>query len=146
MNLQYTLAASVSLPSGGSFISHGTYTANDSGEIDTGAHACEGGSYEGVEAMGLIWSLTPKSSERRGTRMMPKGTQKPLEYNFRLFHGSRTKEEVENASNSTLLHEQTALRHLLHPHVERIELEESNAGHLRGALFVPKNAGSTTYF
>ena len=42
------------------FTSHATFAADDEGTVDTGRDAPVSGTYEGVDRMGLFWSMTPE--------------------------------------------------------------------------------------
>ena len=54
-----TLAAKVVGDNGGVFESHAHFIADEHGQVDVGRDPSVGGSYCGVSAMGLLWSMKP---------------------------------------------------------------------------------------
>ncbi len=58
-----TLRASLSNYRRRRFVAQATFTANDEGVVNVARQAPEYGSYSGVHAMGLIWSMEPQGAE-----------------------------------------------------------------------------------
>jgi len=50
-----------------------TFTADESGTVDTGAHAPTDGDYGGLDPLGLLWSMRPVGVKRATffTRRLP---------------------------------------------------------------------------
>ncbi len=55
-----TLTASATGCSGYTWMSNASFTADPSGNVDLATEAPTSGSYQGRQAMGLLWSLTPR--------------------------------------------------------------------------------------
>jgi len=96
------------------------FVADSQGSIDTSKQPAVAGSYKGVSAMGLIWSMMPSS--RKGSRYVPPRDFGPQTIEFRLMRGS--------AQLAAASMEQRPIAE----GVERVMLHE---GGLHGALFLP---------
>jgi dienelactone hydrolase len=108
----------------GRWASQAEFVADPQGSIDTSKDATVSGSYKGVSAMGLVWSMKPVSS-REGRYQPPRafGAQK---IEFHLVRGK------ENVASATL--EQS-------PIAEGVERVNVHDGALRGILFLPPGEG-----
>ena len=83
--------------------------------------------------MAPLWSLSPALDSRRGIRLLPRNTQRPLSYEFQLYKG-HIDHEAQLAANKSI--SSTAIqRHFIHPDVERVDVRD---GRLRGTMFIPK--------
>uniref|UniRef100_A0A3Q0TF79 Acyl-coenzyme A thioesterase 1-like n=1 Tax=Amphilophus citrinellus TaxID=61819 RepID=A0A3Q0TF79_AMPCI len=105
---------------GAVFSSLATYRANGSGEIDLDRDASLGGSYVGVEPMGLLWSMC--------TETLPKMFQKTNSMNPQIVTFS-----VHDEGNRVLA-EMMNERFLMGDGVSRVFVKEGN---IRGVLFTP---------
>eukprot|EP00112_Aurelia_sp_Birch-Aquarium-sp1_P004401 Seg1498.1_Seg1498.2 transcript_id=Seg1498.1_Seg1498.2/GoldUCD/mRNA.D3Y31 product="Bile acid-CoA:amino acid N-acyltransferase" protein_id=Seg1498.1_Seg1498.2/GoldUCD/D3Y31 len=114
------------------FESYGQYIADSFGEIDLTRDASFGGTYKGVDGMGLFWSMVPAPYERKGSRFTAWDVATPLKFNVQLYSGHIT--SLENILEEPLA-TKAILRTYLSENVERIEVA---VGRLRGTLFVPK--------
>ena len=120
------------------FWSHGHYVANSDGVIDVTTMASYGGSYVGVEPMGLIWSMK-KLIEANEVELV--SLRNPVEsfdilYSLRIGHISPPFDK--NADDLSPITQYVAKRLAVAPHVKRIPIRE---GRIRGTLFVPQGPG-----
>lgn len=97
------------------------YRADDSGQVDVSRAPSLGGSYTGVEPMGLFWSLAPETPH---SKLLKKNVLSP------------TLVEIEALSGETgeLLASETNERGYMTEGMKRIPVQE---GRIRGVLFVP---------
>ncbi len=100
--------------------SHAEFVADAQGNIDTAKQSPVAGSYKGVSAMGLVWSMMPVSKKIGRYRPPPAFGVQTIE--FQLMRG---KEQLAAASL-----EQVSIA----PGVEQVTLRD---GALRGTLFLP---------
>lgn len=118
---QVTLRASLRDESGILFESRALYQADSHGQVELSrSPALEGGSFSGLEPMGLLWSLKPTEPLRR---LVKRDVQTPF----------RLEVEVLGSHNESLArgtHERAFLR----DGVRRIPVRE---GRIRAMLFLP---------
>eukprot|EP00794_Sanderia_malayensis_P017002 gene17002-18715_t len=112
----------------------GHFIADSHGAVSLNKDPSFGGTYTGIDEMGLFWSLRPAPGQRRGLRYIPKNIDKPMKFKVELFDGHIDSYPEEK----TLLASTTVLRTYLAPWVEKKEI---NVGRLRGSLFFPKGEG-----
>ncbi|XP_008498601.1 acyl-coenzyme A thioesterase 1-like [Calypte anna] len=122
-----TLRASLVDDSGELFQAHARYRAGSSGELDLSRCPSLGGSYSGVEPMGLLWSL---QSEAPYKRLAKRNVLTPFCVDFEVYAGH------ENTSH--LLAKCTNERWFLGEGVKRIPIRE---GRLKATLFLPPGPG-----
>ncbi|XP_074508255.1 acyl-coenzyme A thioesterase 5-like [Sebastes fasciatus] len=108
------------------FSSSATYKADGSGEIDLQRDPSLGGSYTGIEPMGLLWSMKADSLHRR--------LQKTSSLTPHVVKFSVHEEEEEGR----MLAEATNERFLIGNGVSRLPVKEGN---IRGVLFTPPGGG-----
>ncbi|KAL8169497.1 UNVERIFIED_CONTAM: Acyl-coenzyme A thioesterase 2, mitochondrial [Gekko kuhli] len=122
---QVTLRASLRDEPGVLFESHALYQADIRGQLDLSrSPAMEGGSFSGLEPMGLLWSLKP---EKPFWRLVKHDVQSPYRLEVEVL-GSHSKCLAKGA------HERAFLR----DGVKRIPVRE---GRLRATLFLPSGDG-----
>ncbi|XP_037643785.1 acyl-coenzyme A thioesterase 5-like [Sebastes umbrosus] len=109
------------------FSSSATYKADGSGEIDLQREPSLGGSYTGIEPMGLLWSMKADSLHRR--------LQKTSSLTPHVVKFSVHEEEEEEGR---MLAEATNERFLIGNGVSRLPVKEGN---IRGVLFTPPGGG-----
>ncbi|XP_023701038.1 acyl-coenzyme A thioesterase 1-like isoform X2 [Paramormyrops kingsleyae] len=108
------------------FKSSAEYSADFSGTVDLGTSGSLGGSYTGIEPMGLFWSMTP---EKPCSRLMIKDASRSLLVNI----------EVINATDlGHALASETVERGFM---VEGTRRSPVKVGRIRGTLFVPPGPG-----
>lgn len=106
--------------------SSAVFVADARGEIDLARDAPVEGSYAGVDAMGLVWSMTPTSDEW----LAASAAAPPLEPMRIRFEGEHEGEVFASAEVERLRVAADVSRH------------ELSAGGLVGALFLPGTAGA----
>lgn len=104
---------------GVSFEGKGTYCADKCGLIDLNRCPSLGGTYSGVQPMGLFSSLRPLVPHSRFTI---RDVSKPLSI------------DIEVLSDGQVLAHQTVYRRFMAAGVQRVPLE---GGNIRGSLFLP---------
>ncbi|KAM6989752.1 LOW QUALITY PROTEIN: acyl-coenzyme A thioesterase 3-like [Tautogolabrus adspersus] len=108
------------------FSSSATYKANQSGEIDLDKEPSLGGSYTGVEPMGLLWSMKADTLHKRFKKT---NSLNPHVVKFYVH---------EEEGEGRMLAEETNERLLIGDGVSRIPVKEGN---IRGVLFTPPGKG-----
>ena len=96
-----------------------------------------GGSYTGVEPMGLMWSMKLSPGQRDGIRLLKKDVTKPYLVNLSVFDG-HLRLEGEQESVGEPLTSATFEKSYMKAGVRRIPVRE---GRIRGALFLPPGGG-----
>nr|XP_025951373.1 acyl-coenzyme A thioesterase 1-like [Dromaius novaehollandiae] len=122
-----TLRACLADESGELFQAHAHYRAGSSGELDLTRSPALGGSYSGVEPMGLLWSL---QSETPYKRLAKKNVLTPFYVDLEVYDG--------HGNMSRLLGKCTNERRFLGEGVKRISVRE---GRLKATLFLPPGSG-----
>ena len=88
-----TLGAQIFGDRGETFESHAHFIADKDGEVDVCRDSSLGGSYRGVSAMGLLWSMKPAPGQRKGIRLMKSDLTKPYNIVLNCFDGHVTPNE-----------------------------------------------------
>ena len=96
-----------------------------------------GGSYVGVQPMGLFWSTLQEPGQRPGLRLLHRDVCSAQRWELRACSGHLNASELQTAEPLCSAHVE---RWYLAEQVERIPLTQESAGRLRGVLFVPKAA------
>ncbi|CAL8279039.1 unnamed protein product [Lota lota] len=109
------------------FHASAVYRADSGGVLDLRRDPSLGGSYTGVEPMGLLWSLM---ADALHTKFYKSDSRKPHVVRFSVHEGE--------AAAGPALAEATNERHLLADGVARQPIKEGN---IRGVLFVPPGEG-----
>lgn len=99
------------------------YKADELGQVDVSRAASLGGSYTGVEPMGLFWSILP---EKRHSKILKKTAESPMEV------------EISAVDQGKVLASEISYREFMPEGMKRIPVM---AGRLRGVLFVPPGKG-----
>lgn len=118
-----TLRASLVDESGELFQAHALYRAGSSGELDLSRSSALGGSYLGVEPMGLLWALQSKTPHKR---LAKRNVLTPFCVDLEVYEG--------HGEMSRLLGKCTNERWFLGEGVKRIPVRE---GRLKATLFLP---------
>nr|XP_055042991.1 acyl-coenzyme A thioesterase 1-like [Misgurnus anguillicaudatus] len=105
------------------FTASATYKADDSGQVDLSRHPSLGGSFTGVEPMGLFWSLKADEQSRKFAKT---DVTRPALV------------DIEVLSNDKVIAKATNERHCMAEGVRRVPLTE---GRIRGVLFMPPGTG-----
>lgn len=99
------------------------YQADELGQVDVSQAASVGGSYRGVEPMGLFWSMLP---EKRHSKILKKTAESPVQV------------QISAVSQGRELASEINYREFMPEGMKRIPVME---GRLRGVLFVPPGKG-----
>ncbi|KAK2842791.1 hypothetical protein Q5P01_012991 [Channa striata] len=110
------------------------YTANAAGTVNVAEDPSEGGTYSGVEQMGLLWSLRPVPGSQPGLRLRRRNVQTPMEVTISVYHGHQTGGFVGHIPLASVLVE----RWYMAPGVRRTSFKERG---LNAALFLPPGPG-----
>uniref|UniRef100_A0A672R223 Acyl-coenzyme A thioesterase 4-like n=1 Tax=Sinocyclocheilus grahami TaxID=75366 RepID=A0A672R223_SINGR len=103
----------------------GHYTSDSSGRDES-----LGGTFEGVEAMGVLWSMRPVPECKPGRRLRKNNVQTPIKVVFSVHEGHLAK----GFKHHTPLTSATAECWYLAPEVQSVEVTE---GEIKGTLFIP---------
>ena len=132
-----TLRARLVGDKGERFESFAHYVADEQGRVCVSSQPSVGGSYTGVEPMGLMWSMKPLPGQRKGIRLMKKDVTKPYIVNLDVFDGHLGL-GGEQESVGEPLTSATFEKSYMKAGVRRIPVRE---GRLRGTLFLPPGYG-----
>ena len=130
-----TLGARVVGDSGQVFDSHAHFIATKHGHVDVCSQPSVGGSYRGVSAMGLLWSMKPSPGQRKGIRLVKSDVTKPYKVVLDCFDGHTDPQE---SSSLQPLSSNTFEKGYMANGVKRIPVRE---GRIRGTLFLPPGDG-----
>ena len=97
-----------------------------------------GGTYTGIEPMGLLWSAVPRKRDlHKYPRLIKLDPTRPWTYTLSMIDGSLDMLEDSDGNSvarDRIMDSLTIERHYVAPYVERIPVEE---GQLKGTLFIP---------
>ncbi|XP_044048890.1 peroxisomal succinyl-coenzyme A thioesterase-like [Siniperca chuatsi] len=131
---QLTVHALYQCEDGHSWEAFARYTANASGTVNVSEHPSLGGTYSGVEPMGLLWSLRPVPGSKPGLRLRKVNVQTPMEVMISVYQGHQTEGFVDQVPLASVVVE----RWYMAPGVRRIPITE---GGLTATLFLPSGSG-----
>ncbi|XP_063073762.1 bile acid-CoA:amino acid N-acyltransferase-like [Engraulis encrasicolus] len=112
----------------------GQYTSNDGGTVSVSEDASSGGTYTGVEPMGLLWSMRPVPGSTRVLRLRKKDVMTPMVVSISVFSGHMTQGFLEKDALATVVTE----RWYLAPGVQRVDVRERG---VKGTFFIPPGPG-----
>ncbi|XP_050963261.1 acyl-coenzyme A amino acid N-acyltransferase 1-like [Labeo rohita] len=112
----------------------GHYISDEHGSVTGDKDESFGGTYEGIEPMGLMWSMRPIAGSRHGLRLHKRDIFTPVAvqisvYSGHLFHGF---------SQQTPPVTSVIERWYIAPGVKRVSIKEKE---VRGTLFLPPGPG-----
>ena len=141
-NQNVTLQAKIVDESNKTFVSHAFYQSNEAGEVLVSSQPSTGGSYTGIEPMGLLWSVQGVAGLKKGASITKKDIMKPLRYTLGVFDdhvdpNQSSDEEMKRADRQPLV-SSTIKRLYCKPGVQRVVVRD---GRLRGVLFIPPGEG-----
>ncbi|XP_032764004.1 acyl-coenzyme A thioesterase 3 isoform X2 [Rattus rattus] len=119
-----TLRAALRDEKGALFRAHARYRADAHGELDLERAPALGGSFTGLEPMGLIWAMEP---ERPFWRLVKRDVQTPFVVELEVLDG-------HEPDSGRLLAQAVHERHFMAPGVRRVPVRE---GRVRATLFLP---------
>ncbi|KAM4631899.1 acyl-coenzyme A amino acid N-acyltransferase 2-like [Discoglossus pictus] len=114
------------------FQSRAFFKANAQGEVNLDTDTALGGTYRGVQPMGLVWSLKPLKAFQRPVKRDIKG--RPFRYTVDLFESLQLGLTADAKPNIT----KTFERWFAAPDIERTPIKD---GRIRGTLFCPPGQG-----
>ncbi|XP_059135351.1 acyl-coenzyme A thioesterase 5-like isoform X2 [Peromyscus eremicus] len=113
---------------GALFRAHARYRADAHGRLDLARAPALGGSFAGLEPMGLLWALEP---ERPFWRLVKRDVRTPFVVELELLDG-------HEPDGGRLLARAVHERHFMAPGVRRVPVRE---GRVRATLFLPPGNG-----
>uniref|UniRef100_A0A3B4Y3S2 Acyl-coenzyme A thioesterase 4-like n=1 Tax=Seriola lalandi dorsalis TaxID=1841481 RepID=A0A3B4Y3S2_SERLL len=131
---QLTVHALHQCEDGHSWEAFGHYTADASGNVNVSEDPSLGGTYTGVEPMGLLWSLIPVPGSKSGLRMRKMNVQTPMEVTISVYEGHQTEGFMDQVALAGVVVE----RWYMAPGVRRIPITEDG---LTATLFLPPGPG-----
>ncbi|KAM9854693.1 peroxisomal succinyl-coenzyme A thioesterase-like [Aulostomus maculatus] len=108
------------------------YVTDASGTVNASEDPSLGGTYCGVEPMGLLWSLRPVPGSKPGLRLRKMNVQTPMEVTISVYQGHQTQGFVDQLAS------QLVERWYMAPGVRRIPITEQS---LSATLFLPSGPG-----
>ena len=133
-----TLRAKLIGNRGYKFESFAHYTADEQGRVVVSSQPSLGGSYTGIEPMGLLWSMKPSPGQRRGIRLLKRDVTTPYTVTVEAFEGHLCLEGKKREVGVALLASETFEKWYMRNGVKRIPVRE---GRIRGTLFLPPGDG-----
>ncbi|XP_065130843.1 peroxisomal succinyl-coenzyme A thioesterase-like isoform X4 [Paramisgurnus dabryanus] len=112
----------------------GHYISDEHGTVTVSKDESLGGTYEGTEPMGLLWSMRPVPGSRSGLRLRKKDVLSPMVVHISLYSGHIS----EGFSKQTALATSVTERWFIAPGVQRVDVREKG---VRGTLFFPPGPG-----
>ncbi|XP_059191444.1 peroxisomal succinyl-coenzyme A thioesterase-like [Centropristis striata] len=131
---QLTIQALHTCEDGHSWEAFAHYTANATGTVNVSEDPSLGGTYSGVEPMGLLWSLRPVPGSKPGLRMRKINVQTPMVVKISVYQGHQTEGLVDQVPLAGVVVE----RWYMAPGVARIPITEDG---LTATLFLPSGPG-----
>ncbi|KAM3608511.1 uncharacterized protein V6R79_000231 [Siganus canaliculatus] len=119
---------------GHSWEAFGHYTSSAAGTVNVSEDLSLGGTYSGVEQMGLLWSLRPVPGSKAWLRMRKMNVQTPMEVTISVYQGHQTEGFLDLVPLTSVLVE----RWYMAPGVRRIPITEHG---LTATLFLPPGPG-----
>ncbi|XP_070578541.1 acyl-coenzyme A thioesterase 1-like [Ptychodera flava] len=117
------------------FEAHAHYNSTADGRVDVQTQPAISGSYQGIEPMGLLWSMAQSPGQRKGLRFTKTDVTKPSIMEFGVYPNHLDVQQFQEVSPicTTIIE-----RHYMSTNMERIPVKE---GRVRGTLFKPKGNG-----
>ncbi|XP_033940190.1 acyl-coenzyme A thioesterase 5-like [Pseudochaenichthys georgianus] len=131
---QLTIHALHQCEDGHSWEAFAHYTADATGIVNVSQDPSLGGTYSGVEPMGLLWSLRPAPGSKTGLRLRKMNVQTPMGVTISVYQGHQT----EGFLDQVLLASVVVERWYMAPGVRRVPITE---GRLTATLFLPSGPG-----
>ncbi|XP_036061607.1 acyl-coenzyme A thioesterase 5-like [Onychomys torridus] len=123
-----TLRAALRDERGALFRAHARYRADAHGQLDLARAPALGGSFAGLEPMGLLWAMEP---ERPLWRLLKRDVRTPFVVELEVLDG-------HEPDGGRLLARAVHERHFMAPGVRRVPVRE---GRVRATLFLPPGNG-----
>ncbi|KAK5927448.1 hypothetical protein CgunFtcFv8_012605 [Champsocephalus gunnari] len=131
---QLTIHALHQCEDGHSWEAFAHYNADATGTVNVSQDPSLGGTYSGVEPMGLLWNLRPVPGSKTGLRWRKMNVQTPMGVTISVYQGHQT----EGFLDQVLLASVVVERWYMAPGVRRVPITE---GGLIATLFLPSGPG-----
>uniref|UniRef100_W5NGJ7 Acyl-coenzyme A thioesterase 1-like n=2 Tax=Lepisosteus oculatus TaxID=7918 RepID=W5NGJ7_LEPOC len=112
----------------------GHYVSDAKGTVKVAEMESLGGSFEGVEPMGLLWSMKPVPGSRPGLRFRKKDVHNPVAVRISVYAGHISNGFKEKPALAYTITE----RWYIAPGVSRVDVKNNG---IRGTLFLPPGPG-----
>ncbi|XP_029910126.1 peroxisomal succinyl-coenzyme A thioesterase-like [Myripristis murdjan] len=112
----------------------GHYVTDAGGDVNVTKDPSLGGTYVGVEPMGLLWSQRPVPGSRPGLRFTKRDVQTPTQVRLSVYQGHQSEGFMDRAVLASVMVE----RWYMAPGVRRVNITE---GGVTGTLFLPPGPG-----
>ncbi|KAM6973325.1 acyl-coenzyme A thioesterase 3-like [Aplochiton taeniatus] len=132
--LDVTLQALIHSDDGDFWEAFGHYVSDSSGVVNAVDEASLGGTYDGVDPMGLIWSMRPVPGSRNGLRLRKHEVLSPYIVHISAYKGHLSRGFKEQTALASVVVE----RWYMAPGVRRVQIAE---GGLIATLFLPPGPG-----
>ncbi|XP_005097447.1 bile acid-CoA:amino acid N-acyltransferase isoform X2 [Aplysia californica] len=116
----------------------GHYRADSRGLVDTFVSHCHGGTFTGVEPMGLFWSMKTLNSDSPGRMLRQAKLDSPYCVSVALNHGFQKFQDIQWSTELSGIDTCQIHRHYVAQNVRRIPIEENG---IFGTLFLPPGDG-----
>ena len=116
------------------FESYAHYVADKDGNVDVGHDLSIGGSYSGVEPMGLIWSMKQAPGQKKGIQLFKRDVTLPFDIIVNCFDGH----VIPRETSLQPLSSGTFQKSYMADGVKSVPVRE---GRIRGTLFLPPGDG-----
>ncbi|XP_067437482.1 peroxisomal succinyl-coenzyme A thioesterase-like [Thunnus thynnus] len=110
------------------------YISDHRGTVSVAEDLSFGGTYAGIEPMGLLWSMRPVPGSQKGRRLRKTDVHSPMLVNISVYSGHIAEGFREQPPLASALTE----RWYMAPGVRRIDIREKG---VRGTLFIPPGPG-----
>ncbi|XP_051974137.1 peroxisomal succinyl-coenzyme A thioesterase-like [Xyrauchen texanus] len=112
----------------------GHYKSDEHGTVTVAKDESLGGTYEGTEPMGLLWSMRPVPGSRSGLRLRKRDILTPMVVHISVYDGHLN----QGFNQKTALATSVTERWYMAPGVQRVDIREKG---VRGTLFLPPGPG-----
>ncbi|XP_021454488.2 bile acid-CoA:amino acid N-acyltransferase isoform X1 [Oncorhynchus mykiss] len=129
-----TLHALIHSDDGDYWEAFGHYVSDATGFVNVANDSSLGGTYDGVEPMGLLWSMRPVPGSRIGLRLRKKEVHTPMVVHISVYRGHMSQGFREQVALASVVTE----RWYMAPGVRRVDITE---GGITGTLFLPPGPG-----
>ncbi|XP_055049295.2 acyl-CoA thioesterase 19 [Misgurnus anguillicaudatus] len=133
-NSKVTLHGRLNSDDGVEWEAFGHYVSDSSGTVKVSRDKSEGGTFEGIEPMGLLWSMRPVPESKPGCRFQKSNVQTPVKVFISVYEGHIAKVY----KYLTPLTSAPVERWYLASGVQRVEVTERG---IKGTLFIPSGSG-----
>ncbi|KAI5627046.1 peroxisomal acyl-CoA thioesterase 2b like 3 [Silurus asotus] len=132
--LRVTLQALLQSEDGDFWEAFGHYVSDETGHVTVSKDPSLGGSYEGVEPMGLLWSMKPIPGSRTGLRFRKKDVYTPMDVHISVYEDHLTEGFREKPPIALVVTQ----RWYTAPGIQRVNVTDKG---LKAALYIPPGPG-----